>query len=101
MYTHTHTHTLTFCYSFRHGLNLPRSSLPLVVARACIRVGMPEKMIHFVRDPVHYGVFPSTRVYNIIMDAMLKRKKPKGVAHVRGTGLAVQRGGSDTEQICL
>ena len=72
------TYSISLC-SFRHSLNMPRSSLPLVVARACVRVGRPEVVMSYVRDEVQYGLFPSTRVYNVIMDAMLKKKKPKGV----------------------
>ena len=57
---------------------MPRPGLPLVVTRACIRVGLPEAAMSYVRDEVQYGLFPSTRVYNVIMDAMLKKKKSKG-----------------------
>ena len=39
-------------HSFRCSLQLPRPSLPLVVVRACIRVGSPEKALHFVREKV-------------------------------------------------
>ena len=58
---------------------MPRPGLPLVVTRACIRVGLPEAAMSYVRDEVQYGLFPSTRVYNVIMDAMLKKNKSKGV----------------------
>ena len=78
---HTHSYIPLFV-SFRRGLNLPRASLPLVVARACIRLGRPDLMMCFTRDKVKYGVFPSRKVYNIIMDAMLKSQKPKGMSTI-------------------
>ena len=38
--------------SFRCSFLLPGPGLPLVVVRACIRVGSPEKALHFVREKV-------------------------------------------------
>ena len=40
-------------HSFRRGLNKPRVGLPLVVVRACVRVGNPQKALHYVTDKVN------------------------------------------------
>jgi len=40
-------------HSFRRGLNKPHVGLPLVVVRACVRVGNPQKALHYVTDKVN------------------------------------------------
>ena len=37
---------------FRKGYNLPRSSLPLIVVRACVRVNEPQKALHIISRKV-------------------------------------------------
>lgn len=64
--------------SFRRGLNSPRISLPMCVVRACIRVGKPRRALYFAMQKVQYGLFPSRKIYNILIDALLKEKDGKG-----------------------
>lgn len=64
--------------SFRRGLNRPRVSLPMCVVRACIRVGKPRRALYYAMQKVQYGLFPSSKVYNILIDALLKEKDGKG-----------------------
>jgi pentatricopeptide repeat protein len=58
--------------SFRRSLSRPTPALPLVVVRACLRVGRADRALHYVREKVQYGIFPSRRVYHVLMDAFIR-----------------------------
>lgn len=38
--------------SFRRSLSRPTPALPLVVVRACLRVGRADRALHYVREKV-------------------------------------------------
>lgn len=63
---------------FRHSLSFPRPSLPLVVVRACLRVGASRRALHYARNKLHFGVFPTRRVYKVLMEALLLEGNAKG-----------------------
>ena len=49
---HTTDHVTTFPISFRRSLSRPTPALPLVVVRACLRVGRADRALHYVREKV-------------------------------------------------
>ena len=51
---HHMTDHVTICpTSFRRSLSRATPALPLVVIRACIRVGRAEKALQYIREKVH------------------------------------------------
>lgn len=68
--------------SFRQSLSKPTPALPLVAVRACLRLGRLKKALHYVRNKVRYGVFPSRRVYHILMDAFIREEDAAGAVAV-------------------
>ena len=52
MTDHVSDHVTIFPTSFRRSLSRATPALPLVVVRACIRVGRAEKALHYVREKV-------------------------------------------------
>lgn len=49
----------------------------MVVVRACVRAGLPERALHYVRNKVQFRVYPSLKVYNILMNALLQKDDAK------------------------
>ena len=54
---------LSVFYSFRHSLSWPRSGLPLVVIRACVRVGKPNRALYYVRNKASSAKPPTSTLY--------------------------------------
>jgi pentatricopeptide repeat protein len=68
--------------SFRRSLSRPTRALPLVVVRACLRAGCPHEALRLIRNKVSYGLFPSRRVFHVLMDGFVRDGDGAGAVSV-------------------